>query len=64
MELEAAWRIRHKILKLEITRLPERYYKTAWCLVKRAYFNFFGNRQLVDPIFKDLITVAMENADQ
>ena len=52
--LAAAWRIRHEIVKLEIARLPERYHKTAWCLVKRVYFH-----QLVDPIFNNLIKVAM-----
>ena len=60
--LAAAWRIRHEIVKLEIARLPERYHKTAWCLVKRVYFQSLGNRQVVDPIFNDLIKVAMENA--
>jgi hypothetical protein len=60
--LTAAWSIRHEIVKLEIARLPERYHKTAWCLVKRVYFHSLGNRQLVDPIFYNLIRVAMENA--
>ena len=60
--LAAAWRIRHEIVKLEIARLPERYHKTAWCLVKRVYFQSLGNRQVVDPIFNNLIKVAMENA--
>jgi hypothetical protein len=60
--LAAAWRIRHEIVKLEIARLPERYHKTAWCLVKRVYFQSLGNHQLVNPIFNNLINVAMENA--
>jgi hypothetical protein len=60
--LAAAWRIRHEILKLEIARLPERYHKMAWSFVRRVYFKLLGNRQLVDPIFNDLIKVAMENA--
>ncbi len=60
--LAAAWRIRHESVKLEIARLPEKYHKTAWCLVKRVYFQSLGNRQLVDPIFNNLIKVAMENA--
>ncbi len=60
--LAAAWRIRQEIVKLEIARLPERYHKTAWCLVKRVYFQSLGNRQLVDPIFNNLIKVAIENA--
>ncbi len=47
---------------MEIARLPERYHKTAWYLVKRVYFQSLGNRQVVDPIFNDLIKVAMENA--
>jgi hypothetical protein len=49
-------------VKLEIARLPESYHKTAWCLVKRVYFQSLGNRQLVYPIFNNLIKVAMENA--
>jgi hypothetical protein len=61
--LAAAWRIRHEILKLEIARLPEMYHKTAWSLVRRVYFKILGNRQLVDPIFIDLIKVALENAN-
>ena len=60
--LAAAWRIRHEIVKLEIARLPERYHRTAWSLVRRVYFQILGNRQLVDPIFHNLIKVAMENA--
>ncbi len=60
--LAAAWRIGHEIVKLEIARLPERCYKTSWCLVKRVYFQPLGNHQLVDPIFYNLIKVAMENA--
>jgi hypothetical protein len=59
--LAAAWRIRHEILILEIARLPERYHKTAWSLVRHACFKLLGNRQLVDPIFNDLIKVAMES---
>jgi hypothetical protein len=58
----AAWRIRHEILKLEIARLPERYHKMSWSLVRHVYFKLLGNRQLVDPIFNDLIKVAMENS--
>ncbi len=42
--------------------MPEKYHKTAWCLVKRVYFQSLGNRQVVDPIFNNLIKVAMENA--
>ncbi len=49
-------------MKLEIARLPERYHKTAWSLVKRVYFQSLGNCQLVNPIFNNLIKVAMENA--
>ncbi len=60
--LAAAWRVRHEILKLDIARLSERYHKTAWSLVRHAYFKILGNRQLVDTIFNDLIKVAMENA--
>jgi hypothetical protein len=60
--LAAAWRIRHEIVKLEIARLPERYHKIAWSLVRCAYFKLLGNHQLVDLIFNDLIKVAMENA--
>jgi hypothetical protein len=60
--LAAAWRIRHEILKSEIARLPERYHKTAWSFVRHVYFKSLGNRQLVDPIFDDLIKVAMENS--
>ncbi len=59
--LAAAWRIRHEIVTLEIARLPERYLKTAWSLVRRAYFKLLGNHQLVDPIFNDLIKLATEN---
>ncbi len=40
--LVAAWGIRHEIVKLEIARLTERYHKTAWCLVKRVYFQSLG----------------------
>jgi hypothetical protein len=43
---------------MEIARLPERYHKEARSLVRRAYFKLLGNRQLVDPIFNDLIKVA------
>jgi hypothetical protein len=60
--LAAAWMIRHEILKFEIPRLSERYHKIAWSLVRHAYFKLLGNCQLVDPIFNDLIKVAMENA--
>ncbi len=60
--LAAAWRIRHEIVKLEIARLPERNHRMAWSLVRRVYFQILGNRQLVDPIFNNLIKVAMENA--
>jgi hypothetical protein len=60
--LAAAWRIRHEILKLKIARWPKRYHKAAWSLVRHVYFKLFGNRQLVDPIFYDLIKIAMENA--
>jgi hypothetical protein len=60
--LAAAWRIRHEIGKLEISRLLERYHKIAWSLVRCAYFKFLGNHQLVDAIIKYLIKVAMENA--
>jgi hypothetical protein len=60
--LAAAWRIRHEILKLEIARLPERHHKTAWSLVRCAYFKLLGNHQLVDQIFNDLIKGEMENA--
>ncbi len=60
--LAAAWRIRHEILKLEIARLPERYHLMAWSLVRHVYFKLLGNHQLVDPIFNDLIKVAVENA--
>ncbi len=60
--LAAAWSIIHEILKLEIARLPERYHKTAWSLVRHVYFKLLGNCQLVDPIFNDLVKVAMENA--
>jgi hypothetical protein len=58
--LAAAWRIRHEIVKMEITRLPERYHRMAWSLVRHVYFQILGNRQLVDPIFNDLIKVAVE----
>jgi hypothetical protein len=34
----------------------------AWSLVRHAYFKLLGNCQTVDPIFNDLIKVAMENA--
>jgi hypothetical protein len=54
--------IRHEILKLEIARLLEMYHKTAWSLVRHVYFKLLGNHQLVDPIFNDLIKVAMESA--
>jgi hypothetical protein len=60
--LAAAWRIRHEIVKLEIARLPERYHKTAWCLVKSMYFQSLGNRQLMGPIFNNLIKIAIDNA--
>ncbi len=60
--LAAAWRIRHKIVKLEIARLPERYHRTAWNLVWCAYFKLLGNCELVDQIFNDLIKVAIDNA--
>jgi hypothetical protein len=60
--LAVAWRIRHEILKLDIARLPERYHKMAWSLVRHVYFKLLGNSQLVDPIFNDLIKVATENA--
>ncbi len=60
--LAAAWRIRHDILKLEIARLPERYHKIEWSLVRHAYFKKLGNCQLVDPVSNDLIKVAMKNA--
>ncbi len=53
--LAAAWRIRHEFLKLEIARLPERYHKIAWSLVRHVYFKLLGNCQLVDPIFNDMI---------
>ncbi len=49
-------------MKLEIARLPERYHRMAWSLVRHVYFQILGNHQLVDPIFNDLIKVAMENA--
>jgi hypothetical protein len=58
----AAWRIRHEIVKLEIARLPERYHKMAWGLVKQVYFQSLVNRHLADPIFNDLIKVAMKNS--
>jgi hypothetical protein len=60
--LAAAWRIRHEILKLQIARLPERYHKIALSLIRHDYFKLLGNLQLVDPIFNDLIKVAMKNA--
>jgi uncharacterized Zn finger protein (UPF0148 family) len=60
--LAAAWRIRHEILKLEVTRLPESYQDLAWNLARRIYFRAFGNRQLLDPIFENLIKVAESNA--
>ncbi len=60
--LAAAWRVRHEILKLEIARLPERYHKLAWSLVRHFNFKLLGNRKLVDPIFNYLIKVALENA--
>ncbi len=34
----------------------------AWFLVKWVYFQSLSNRHLADPIFNDLIKVAMENA--
>ncbi len=61
--LAAAWRIRHEILKLEIARLPERYHKMAWSLVRHVYFKILGNRQLVDLIFNNMIKVALENSN-
>jgi len=60
--LAAAWRIRHEILKMEVTRLPEKYQDLAWNLVRRIYFRALGNRQLLDPIFENLIKVAESNA--
>jgi hypothetical protein len=47
-------------VKLEIA--PERYHRTDWSPLRHAYFKLLSNRQLVDPIFNDLIKVAMENA--
>jgi hypothetical protein len=60
--LAAAWRIRHEIVKLEIARLPERYLKIAWSLVRHAYFKLLGNSQQLVPIFNDLIKLAIKNA--
>jgi hypothetical protein len=47
---------------LEVTRLPERYQDLAWNLVRRIYFRALGNRQLLDPIFENLIKLAESNA--
>ncbi len=47
---------------MEIERLPERYHKIAWSLVRHAFFKLLGNRQLVDPIFNDLIKLGIKNA--
>jgi hypothetical protein len=51
--LAAAWRIRHKILKLDVARLPEKYQDLAWSLVSSIYFRALGNSQLLDPIFEN-----------
>jgi hypothetical protein len=60
--LAAAWRIRHEILKLQVTRFLERYQDLAWNLVRRIYFRALGSRQLLDAIFENLIKVVKSNA--
>ncbi len=40
--LAAAWRTRHEVVKLEIARLPVMYHRTAWSLVRHAYFKLWA----------------------